>query len=287
MNERLLIVNADDYGLTKSVNEAVDELFMRKAITSATILAPARFVEEACARAVEKKYPVGVHFTLHREWEGEVWQSAAGENAGMLAPNGILQYDAKEASRNAKPIDVTRELSAQIERLKSLGCIIDHADSHGGTLYGINGRMFFINAFRVCKKYGLPFRFPKTFGFIERQTDGGKNTLLRAAHRIIVGFAALYGIPLLDDLITNPYPIEKIPSYEALCAYYERELSKVKAGVTEVFMHPSKPDEALDALTPQWQKRIWEYRYLAEGDFLRFVQKEGFRLVSWDALRRR
>jgi predicted glycoside hydrolase/deacetylase ChbG (UPF0249 family) len=228
-----------------------------------------------------------VHFTLHREWEGEVWQSAAGENAGTLAPNGILQFDAKEAMRNAKSLDVTCELSAQIERLKSFGCVIDHADSHGGTLYGINGRMFFINAFRVCKKYGLPFRFPKTFGFIERQTGSGKNTPLRAAHRLIVTLAALYGVPLLDDLITNPYPIEKIPSYEALCAYYERELRMVKAGVTEVFMHPSKPDEDLCALTPQWQKRIWEYRYLAEGDFLRFVQKEGFRLVSWEVLNRR
>lgn len=287
MNERFLIVNADDYGLTQSVNDAVEELFGLNAITSSTVLSPARLAGAACLKAAEKNYPVGVHWTLHAEWTEEPWRAGAGGAVPSLLNEGHLLSDAKEMARCAKSNDVTHELFAQVEAMKAFGRMPDHADSHGGTLYGVNGRLFFINAFRACKKYNLPFRFPKRFGFISRQMGGSQNKLLQAAHRAIVGAAALYGVALLDDLVTNPDPIEKIPSYEALCAYYEKTLQQTEAGVIEVFLHPAKPDEALFRRTPQWQKRLWEYRYLAEGDFLRFVQKEGFRLVSWNVLKKR
>ena len=54
-----------------------------------------------------------------------------------------------------------------------------------------------------------------------------------------------------------------------------------QAGITEVFLHPALPDEALLKRTPEWQKRVWEYEYLRSGRLNRFAEKEGFRLVSW------
>lgn len=287
MNERFLIVNADDYGLAHSVNAAVEELFSLGAITSSTVLAPARLVKEACANAARNGYPVGVHWTLHAEWAEERWEPIAKEGIASLSKDGFLRSDIKEMARLSKSKDVTRELIAQTEFMKQNGRMPDHADSHGGTLYGANGRLFFLNAFRVCRQYRLPFRFPKRFDFIARQTGGSANRMLRAAHRAITVASAFYGVELLDDLITNPYPAEKIASYKSLRAYYEEQLRSVKAGVTEAFFHPSIPDEALQKRTTQWQKRLWEYRYLAGGDFLRFIEKEGFKLVSWDILARR
>ena len=41
MNERYLIINADDFGLCESMNQAVQELFRLGAITSSSILSPA------------------------------------------------------------------------------------------------------------------------------------------------------------------------------------------------------------------------------------------------------
>jgi predicted glycoside hydrolase/deacetylase ChbG (UPF0249 family) len=287
MNERFLIVNADDYGLTHSVNAAVEELFSLGAITSSTVLAPASLAKEACSGAARNGYPVGVHWTLHSEWAEEPWAQLAGEGAASLSKDGFLRSDAMETARLSKPKDVTRELIAQIEFMKKSGRMPDHADSHGGTLYGANGRLFFLNAFRVCRQYRLPFRFPKRLDFIARQTGGSPNRILRTAHRVITLAAAFYGVELLDDLITNPYPAEKIASYDALRAYYEEQLQDSKAGITEVFLHPSKPDEALQKRTPQWQKRLWEYRYLSGGDFIRFIEKEGFKLASWDILAKR
>lgn len=64
MNERFLIINADDFGLCKSMNQAICELFRLGAITSSSILSPAPMAMNACRYAKEGSFPVGVHWTL-------------------------------------------------------------------------------------------------------------------------------------------------------------------------------------------------------------------------------
>ena len=280
-NKRYLIINADDFGLNKSVNGAVSELFQLGAITSATILAPAALSEEACRISAEAGLAVGVHWTLNSEWADEKWRPCAGDSVPSLLKEGFLMHNDKEMAGAAGSADVTRELEAQYLSLLGRGCRPDHADSHGGTLYGTNGRLFFLNAFSVCRKYGLPFRFARQNAFISRQLGGRIPPALRIAHRTIVRLAGLMKVKLLDDLVTHPLPVEKIEGYEALCAYYEKELAGAGPGITEVFMHPALPDDALLKRTPQWQKRVWEYTYLKSGRFTRFIEGEGFIPVSW------
>ena len=282
MNARYLIINADDFGLTCAGDRAIRQLFAGKRITSTTILAPARFAADACAAAKEDSLPVGVHWTLHAEWAEERWQPCAGaDRVPSLCEDGALLPDAKRMGQQAKNGDVTRELEAQLAFFGEHGVAPDHADSHGGTLYGINGRLFFLNAFRLCKKARLPFRFPRRAAFLTRQFGHEPSALLIGAHRAIVATADAYGVRLIDDFITNPYPVAKIGGVSALASYYERELSQAQAGITEVFLHPSIPDDALLARTPEWQKRVWEYEYLSSDAFLNFVEREGFQLCSW------
>lgn len=281
MNERYLIVNADDFGLTESMNGAIVELFQMGAITSASILAPGRQAAEACVLAKAHGIPVGVHWTLHEEWADEPWEASSGKSAPSLIKDGYLFADAAQMAKSARGADVTRELEAQYNFLAERGCAPDHADSHGGTLYGTNGRFFFISAFKVCRAHALPFRFAKSTAFIARQTGGTIPPVLELAHRVIVGTAESKRVPLLDELVTNPLHVEKIESSEAMCDYCERELSKCGPGIAEIFFHPSLPDAAYGAKSAQWQKRVWEYEYLRSGRLNRFAEKEGFRLVSW------
>lgn len=282
MNERFLIVNADDFGLTRAGDEAILRLFAAGRITSATILAPARGAADACAAAKERKLPVGVHWTLHAEWAEERWLPCAGAQAvPSLCEDGAMIPDAARVGKLAAGADVTRELIAQHAFLTARGVTPDHADSHGGTLYGVNGRLFFLNAYRVCRKYRLPFRFPRRSDFLRRQFGREPGGALKAAHGLISRLAGVYGVPLLDDFITNPYPAAKIGGVSALAAYYERELASAGAGITEVFLHPSMPDEAQRRRTPEWQKREWEYEYLSSDAFAAFLEREGFRLCSW------
>lgn len=282
MNERYLIVNADDFGLTESGDEAIVRLFGEKRITSTTILSPAARAAEACASAGARGLPAGVHWTIHAEWTDQKWTPCAGaRRVPSLCEDGAMIPNAARASKAAKSTEVTRELEAQYRVLTERGVRPDHADSHGGTLYGINGRLFFLNAFRLCKRYDLPFRFPRGNDFLRRQLGRAPNAPLRAAHRAIVAAADGFGVRLIDDFITNPYPVKEIDGYSALMDYYNHEIAHAGPGVTEVFLHPSLPDESLLKKTPEWQKRIWEYQYLISDAFVNLLDREGFIRVCW------
>jgi hypothetical protein len=60
-HERILLINADDLGLSPEANGAIDELLACGAITSATIMTPAVYAAEA---VIKPEYAIGVHFTL-------------------------------------------------------------------------------------------------------------------------------------------------------------------------------------------------------------------------------
>jgi len=277
---RYLIISADDFGISQSTNEAIRELFDTERITSAGILAPAQFAREAAALSAANGYSTGVHWTLNSEWPGELrWKSCAPE-ARSLQEEGFLTADMVRV-KQARSAHVTRELEAQYQALLDWGCHIDHADSHCGTLYGINGRLFFLNAFRLCRRYGLPFRFSKTDALLARQFGREPGMALKAARGAITGLGTLQRVNLLDDFYTDPRRAEEIGSVSALKAYYETQLQTLSGPVCEVFLHPCLPDDGLLERSPQWQKRIWEYEYLKSGDLIRAAEKLGFRIVSW------
>ena len=278
MPERYLIVNADDFGMSESTNEAIIELFEGEKIGSAGILAPAPFAAEAAAVAGRRDYSVGVHWTLTSEWREHPW-APCGDSPSLLE-EGFLTAD-KTVVKRAKSRDVTKELEGQYRRLLDLGCRPDHADSHAGTLYGTNGRLFFLNAFSLCWRYGLPFRFATEDSFLTRQFGGNAGAALKLASRAIAGVGKLHGVKLLGDFCSDPRPVEKIGGYSDLKGYYEAQLSTLQGQICEVFMHPCLPDEELLSRSPQWQKRVWEYEYLKSGDLLLAAREAGFRVVSW------
>ena len=277
MAERLLIINADDFGMSESTNEAIIGLFEGEKIGSAGILAPAPFAAQAAAVSGQRGYSVGVHWTITSEWAAWPWKPCG--DAPTLLEDGFLTADKKKAAR-AKSRDVTKELEGQYQRLLDLGCTPDHADSHAGTLYGTNGRLFFLNAYALCRKYKLPFRFATEDSFLDRQF-GDPSPVLKLASRAIGGMGKIRGVKLLSDFYSDPRPVERIGGLPDLKAYYESQLSTLRGDICEVFMHPCLPDEELLSRSPQWQKRVWEYEYLKSGDLLLAAREAGFKVVSW------
>jgi predicted glycoside hydrolase/deacetylase ChbG (UPF0249 family) len=278
MAERLLIINADDFGISESSNAAITELFEGEKITSAGILAPAPFAGEAAAISGRRNYSVGVHWTLTSEWPQWPWKPCG--DAPTLLKDGFLAAD-KNILKQAKSRDVTKELEAQYLHLLDLGCRPDHADSHAGTLYGTNGRLFFLNAYTLCRKYKIPFRFAAEDSFLVRQFGEKVNPVLKLASGAIGGIGKLRGVDLLGDFCSDPRPAEKIGGLWDLKAWYEAQLSTLQGRVCEVFMHPCLPDGELLSRSSQWQKRVWEYEYLKSGDLILAARETGFKVVSW------
>lgn len=280
MKNRYLIINADDFGVNESTNTAICELFEKRLITSTSLLTVAPFSKQAVKLASTKKLAAGVHLTINSDDSINRWQSNSG--AKSLSDYKGLRYSTKEIALKTKSKDVTKELEAQYRFMLDNGCKPDHADNHCGTLYGINGRLFFVNAFRFCRKYDLPFRFPKSPAFLARQFGGKAPAALILAHKILIKAAKHYDVCLPDDMFSNPYRINKIHSYESLRKYYIDELNRTDPGITEVFLHPSYPINSDSSVNDdEWLKREYELRLLKSGDLLQIIEDKEITLCSW------
>lgn len=273
---KYLIINADDFGYNRQQNQAIKELIEGRLITSTSLMAVAPEAEDAASFSKETAFPVGVHITLNSDSEKELWQSISG--AKSLGEKG-LWHDGKKLTFGAKRRDVRNELEAQYRFITHKGATVDHADSHCGTVYGINGRRFYLDAFDFCQKYNLPFRFPKTAGFLERQLGRKIPSPIIRLQQMIVHSAEKRGVRLIDDLVSDPRPAERIKDYDALRKFYLDAVDNCIDGMTEIFLHPALPDESLGK---QWQKRAYEYELLKSGDLLQRAEEKGIKVVSWN-----
>lgn len=274
--DKYLIINADDFGLNKEQNEAIKDLIENKLITSTSLMSVAPEAETAAELAKEINFPVGVHITLNSDDEKQLYPSLTG--AASLGKEG-LWHKSKDLTFKAKRTDVRAELEAQYRYIKAKGAVIDHADSHCGTVYGINGRRFYLDAFDFCKEHNLPFRFPKTPGFLERQIGMRIPSPVIKIQQMIVASAEKRKVSLLDDLVSNPRSMERIKDYDTLRKYYLDAVDNCIDGVTEIFLHPALPNESYGI---QWQKREFEYRLLKSGDLLQRAEDKGIRVTGWD-----
>lgn len=273
---KYLIINADDFGLNKEQNEAIRELLERKLITSTSLMAVAPEAKDAASFARDIAFPVGVHITLNSDEKNELYPSITG--ASSLGKDG-LWHEGKNLTFKAKRKDVRAELEAQYQYIKDKGATIDHADSHCGTVYGINGRRFFLDAFDFCREHDLPFRFPKTAGFLERQIGRAIPSPVIKIQQMIVSCAEKRNVKLIDDLVSNPWSMSRIKNYDSLRKYYLDAVDNCLDGVTEIFLHPALPDEKYGK---EWQKRDFEYQLLRSGDLLQRAKDKGIEVVGWN-----
>ncbi len=273
---KYLIINADDFGYNQQQNEAIKELLEKGLITSTSLMSVADEAEAAVKFAKEKNIDVGVHLTINSDEEAHKWQSLTG--AESLGADGLWS-EQKNLTFKARRKDIRAELEAQYRFIVDGGAKIDHADNHCGTLYGINGRRFFLDAFDFCSEHNLPFRFPKTAGFLERQLGMKIPSAVIKIQKAIVHSGEKRNVRMLDDLVSNPYSMAQIKSYEALRDYYLSAVDNCIDGVTEIFLHPALPFEKGGA---EWQKRVFEYELLKSGDLLTRAKERDIQVVSWD-----
>lgn len=273
---KYLIINADDFGLNKKQNEAIKDLLCNKLITSTSLMSVAPEAEDAVSFSRDISFPVGVHITLNSDDKKVLYPSLTG--ASSLGKEG-LWHEGKNLTFKARRKDIRAEIEAQYSYIADKGTRVDHADSHCGTVYGINGRRFFLDAFDFCKDHNLPFRFPKTPGFLERQLGIKIPAPLIKAQQLIVSSAQKRGVKLLTDLVSDPRSMDAIGNYESLKKYYLDAVDNCLDGVTEIFLHPAMPE---DRYGRQWQKRVFEYELLKSGDLLEKAEDKGIEVVGWE-----
>jgi hopanoid biosynthesis associated protein HpnK len=125
-----LIVNADDFGLSESVNRAVIEAHENGIVTSTSIMAGGAAFENAAVLATRcPTLDVGVHLTLTEQ------RPVADSVPSLVGPDGKFAPHAtqlaKRCLRGAISLaDVHKELDAQVQRVRAYGLRPTHLDGH-------------------------------------------------------------------------------------------------------------------------------------------------------------
>lgn len=141
-DSKLLIIHADDLAVAHSVDAASFDALDKGAISSASVMVPSPWITEVVAYA--KAHPnadLGLHLTLTSEWETYRWGSVepADKVPSLLDSAGAFPRDEKLVAATAKPLEVEREIRAQINRALALGIRPTHIDSHMGALFTAPG----------------------------------------------------------------------------------------------------------------------------------------------------
>ncbi len=132
MTGPLLIVNADDFGLTTNLCRAILRAGECGIVTSTSALANGRALPASAAALRDSRLGVGAHLALVGH-QGPVLEArevpTLVDQRGHLA-SGWRPFLTRCALGRIDPDDVRREFTAQVEVLRASGLTLSHLDTH-------------------------------------------------------------------------------------------------------------------------------------------------------------
>jgi len=132
-DQPILIVSADDYGLTERVSEGILDAHEHGVVTSASVIAVAPAFEHSVKRLHDvPSLGVGAHFTAVGE---DPPLLSAREIPSLVTKRGVFwpnwkAFVPRAAAGRIDPEDLRREFSAQLEAITGAGLTVDHFDTH-------------------------------------------------------------------------------------------------------------------------------------------------------------
>ena len=264
---KLLIVHADDLGMSHSVNAATLKAFDSGLVNSGSIMVPCPWLSEIAAYArANPQADLGLHLTLTSEWTHFRWGPVTPNDrvSSLLDKDGYFRLTESEAAQKANPKEVELEIRAQIERAKALGIVPTHLDSHMGTLY--QNKELFDVFLRVAREYKLPVRVAKEWG--------PRIEVLQAA------------ITPNDVFIDRVLDINPRVAPQDWAKFYSDEIRKLQPGVTEVVIHLAYDDGEMRGVTfdhPEWGAawRQRDFDFFTSDAFRKLLQENQIKLITW------
>jgi predicted glycoside hydrolase/deacetylase ChbG (UPF0249 family) len=266
---RLLMINADDFGMCHDENEATIEGLLGGAFTSATILVPCPWFEEAAE--FSRNHPeidVGVHLTLTSEWERYKWGPVLGRHhvPSLTDARGYLWPDVPHVFEHDRLDEAEDELNAQIQRALGAGIDVTHIDCHMGPLHL---RADYHDVYlRLARDFRLPLRVtPRKL--MRRQ---GLGPILDALDR--------------DDIL---YPDHFIfggpPSPDDTETYWTNLIRNLRPGISEVYCHPAYARAELKGCARDAAQREADFRFFTSERARRLISGENIELINYRTLR--
>lgn len=240
-DERLLIVNADDFGLSSSANQAIIRAHRDGILTSASLMLNEPGFEEAVALAREHpRLGIGLHLTLlcgHSTLPPEKIPGLV--NAKREFDSSPIRVGFKYFLKRRRLREQLRaEILAQFEKFRATGLPLDHVDSHhhlhahpivfrilieSAVDLGITHLRLTSEPFGVHARLAVGYR-------LERLSHGLAYWLLAGPARRCLRRLDIKHTDAVFGLLQDARVDEK---------YLDCLLPKLPPGVSEIYSHPS------------------------------------------------
>lgn len=260
---RLLIINADDFGLCHAINAGILHSITEGIVYSTTLMMPCPWALHAVHLLAEHPHiPFGIHLTVvcdptHYRWGPltcrEKVPSLVDETGYFY---GFDRIPAFLAQVNMEELAV--EFRAQIEAVLAAGLTPTHLDWHA--LPGGGGTAIVELMLRLAQEHGLAMRVPGHPWIDQLQRQG---------------------LPTLDRVFLDSFTLDPVDK----SARYAQLLHDLPVGLSEWAVHPGIDDaelRAINSLGPE--VRQTDYDFLISPEASELIEREGITLLSYRPL---
>jgi len=260
---RLLIINADDFGMCNSVNEAIISALKEGVVHSTTLMVPCPWALHAMHFLTDHlEIPFGVHLTVISDPIDYRWGPLTDEEKvpSLVDRAGYFyNFEAMQAFLGQLKMDQLEvEFRAQIEAVLAAGLRPTHLDWHA---LRIGGRPDIFHLMtRLAKEYGLA---------------------LRVMGRTWIKNLQSHGFPTSDYDFLDSYLIN--PVYKT--TRYVQLLRELPAGLSEWAVHLGLDNAELLAIEPAGNhERQIDFDFWTSQQAKDIITEEGIILLDYRAL---
>jgi predicted glycoside hydrolase/deacetylase ChbG (UPF0249 family) len=125
-----LVVQADDLGMCRAVNEGIELARTDGVLTQTSVMAPTPWFAEGAAMAKRVGIPTGLHLTLTCDWQYYRW-SPLTAGTTLRDPDGTFKSTVA-AAKDDDADEAIAEGHAQIDRAEACGLELSYVDPHMG-----------------------------------------------------------------------------------------------------------------------------------------------------------
>jgi chitin disaccharide deacetylase len=265
---KLLIIHADDLGMSYGTNVATFEAMEKGVVTSASVMMPTPWVQQVVEyAAAHPAIDLGVHLTLTAEWKYFRWAPLLGKHQvpSLVTPLGVFHRNVPAFLAAADVAEVEREARAQIEHALALGLDVTHFDVHMGSMRAAS---HVADVYvRLGDEYGVPVRWQ------------------RGEHGSIDDPAVRARIARHAGLLDAVYQATPDTYPDGMTDYYNEVLRTLRPGLNMLVLHLAFDDVEAQAMTlehPLWGAR-WrqiDYEWAMSAETRRRIEAEGIILIG-------
>lgn len=262
---KLLIIHADDLGVSHSENIASFDAIDNGSVNSASVMMPTPWVLEVAnyAKSHADTHDFGLHLVLSSEWKYYRWGpvSSTDKVASLINEHGYF-HEGCRSDINIKEVET--ELRAQIDRAYAMGLVPTHLDSHMGCLLQTE------ELIEVYLKMGQVYKLP-----------------VLISKELPMELVEKYDVKIILEDILTIFPEE----YEkGSNEYYINAIKNLKPGLSTFLIHTAYDNDESKGMMidhPEWgnEWRQKDYDFFTSDECVNILKEENIQLVTWRQLK--